>query len=478
MTLAMRPRSPVFLALACLLVMLPAGRARAAPGDLDATFGGDGKVVTNFGKGIDAPEDVAIQANGKIVAVGRASTRRGSVRFALARYRTNGSLDPTFGGDGLVIINFAGRSNAAFGVAIQSDGRIVAVGDVEVTARVHRFAVARFDRDGTLDPTFGGNGKVTTGFTGGDDGARDVAIQADGRIVVVGSTDLGEFALARYEIDGMLDLTFDGDGRVTTALTSTGLDSANGVAIDADQRIVVAGTGGNGSFALARYDSLGTLDATFDGDGKVRTNFTGGFDTADAVAIQDDGKIVVAGEAGFLGEWTGDFGLARYESDGTLDAMFDGDGKVITRFTRDDDSASDVAIQANGKIVAAGSAGYNGAAARFALARYRWNGSLDSSFGRDGRATTRFSKGFDFARGLAIQPDGKIVVAGSTFAEIDGIDAKFALARYLGGASLAAGVNSRYSSNGMHQPSSESPWTGGGAQEAGRHPPVWSGSSG
>jgi uncharacterized delta-60 repeat protein len=435
MTIAVRPRSAVLFALACLLVLvvLPVGRAHAAPGDLDATFGGDGRVITNVAKGIDAPEDVAIQANEKIVVVGRASTPRGSARFALARYRTNGSLDPTFGGDGLVFIEFAGRSSAAFGVAIQQDGKIVAVGDVQVSARVHRFAVARFDRDGALDTTFGGNGKVTTALTGGEDGARDVAIQADGRIVVVGSTDLGEFALARYEINGMLDPTFDGDGTATTALTSTGLDAANGVAIDADQRIVVAGSGGNGTFALARYDSLGALDATFDGDGKVRTNFTGGVDTADAVAIQADGKIVAAGEAGFLGEWTGDFGLARYETDGALDGTFDGDGKVITRFTRADDSASDVAIQANGKIVAAGSAGYNGAAARFGLARYRWDGSLDTSFGGNGMATTRFSKGFDFARGLAIQPDGKIVVAGSALGEIDGIDAKFALARYLGG---------------------------------------------
>jgi uncharacterized delta-60 repeat protein len=433
MTIAVRPRPPVFLALACLLVVLPMGRARAASGDLDTSFGGDGRVITNVSKGIDAPEDVAIQANGKIVAVGRASTPRGSVRFALARYRTNGSLDPTFGGDGLVFIDFAGRSNAAFGVAIQQDGKIVAVGDDQVTARVQTFAVARFDRDGSLDTTFGGNGKVTTGFTGGEDGARDVAIQADGRIVAVGTSDLGEFALARYDIDGKLDPTFDSDGRVTTALTATGFDAANGVAIDADQRIVVAGTGGNGSFALARYDSLGALDATFDGDGKLRTNFTGGVDTADAVAIQGDGKIVAAGEAGFLGEWTGDFALARYDSLGNLDATFDGDGKVITRFTHDDDSASDVAIQANGKIVAAGSAGYNGAIARFALARYRWNGSLDSSFRGNGKATTRFSKGFDFARGVAIQPDGKIVVAGSTFPEIDGIDAKFALARYLSG---------------------------------------------
>ena len=135
------------------------------PGNLDPTFGGDGKVLTDFTKGRDGARDVAIQANGKIVVVGRASTRRGFGRFALARYRANGHLDPAFGGDGVVTTNFAKREDAASAVAIQADGKIVAVGFADVTARVEVFAVARYDRDGTLDTTFGDKGKVTTGFT-------------------------------------------------------------------------------------------------------------------------------------------------------------------------------------------------------------------------------------------------------------------------------------------------------------------------
>ena len=165
------------------------GSGACRPGDLDPTFGGDGKVLTDFTKGRDGARDVAIQANGKIVVVGRASTRRGYGRFALARYRANGHLDPAFGGDGVVTTNFAKKEDAASAVAIQADGKIVAVGFADMTARVEVFAVARYDRDGTLDTTFGDNGKVTTGFTReGYDAASDVAIQADGKIVVVGTT--------------------------------------------------------------------------------------------------------------------------------------------------------------------------------------------------------------------------------------------------------------------------------------------------
>jgi uncharacterized delta-60 repeat protein len=423
--------TPVLLTVACALTSILASPARAASGDLDPTFGGDGKVITNFTKGNDGASDLAIQANGKMVAVGRASTRHSYGRFALARYRANGSLDTAFGRGGLVTTNFAKREDSAAAVALQVDGGIVVVGSVDATARIEKFAVARYRRDGTLDRTFGGNGKVTTDFAGGQAAARDVAIQVDGRIVVVGTTSPGGFALARYMPSGALDTSFDGDGRVTTDLTATGYDSANAVAIDASGKIVVAGTGGNGTFALARYNSDGMLDATFSGNGKTTTNFTKGFDTANDVAVQADGRIVAAGEAGFCCEWTGDFGLARYDTDGTLDPTFGGDGKVITRFTRNDDAAAGVAIQANGKIVAAGSAGFNGAISRFALARYGSNGRLDPTFSRNGRVTTAFSRGFDSARAVAIQADGKIVAAGSTYPDVDGSNGRFALARYL-----------------------------------------------
>jgi uncharacterized delta-60 repeat protein len=225
---------------------------------------------------------------------------------------------------------------------------------------------------GDLDQTFGGDGNVTTNFTSGNDGAGDLAIQPDGKIVAAGrasgTAGFGRFALARYKPNGALDTTFGGDGKVATNFT-VGSDWANGVLIQADGKIVAAGTANVGRFALARYNPNGTLDATFSGDGKVTTNLTSGVDIAAGVASQADGKIVAGGEAGFCCEWTGSF-LARYKTDGTLDTIFSGNGKVTTNFTAGFDSAQGVAIQADGKIVAAGGAFFGERDARFALARY------------------------------------------------------------------------------------------------------------
>ena len=245
--------------------------------------------------------------------------------------------------------------------------------------------MARLNSDGTLDASFGANGKVRTGFASGLYSATAVAIQADGKIVAVGgeyeSRSHSRFALARYNSDGTLDASFGGDGKVTTDF-SAGWDGAKGVAIQADGKIVVAGTAGRTKFALARYSSDGTLDRTFGVNGKVRTDFTSGFDSAYGVAIQADGRIVVVGQAGsYYQQRDTKFALARYNSDGTLDATFGSDGKVMTRFTSGYESATGVAIQADGKIVAAGTAGQN-FDNRFALARYSSDGTLDASLRR------------------------------------------------------------------------------------------------
>ena len=187
-----------------------------------------------------------------------------------------------------------------------------------------------------------------------------MAIQADGKIVVVGTAGRAKFALARYNSDGTLDASFGVNGKVMTDFTHGGR-LAYGVAIQADGRIVVVGQRGptatevRTKFALARYNSDGTLDATFGGDGKVMTGFTSGCDRANGVAIQADGKIVAVGTA--RADLRHKFALARYNSDGTLDATFGGDGKVMTDFTAGWDGASGVAIQADGRIVAAGAPG-------------------------------------------------------------------------------------------------------------------------
>jgi uncharacterized delta-60 repeat protein len=219
-----------------------------------------------------------------------------------------------------------------------------------------------------LDTTFGGDGKVTTDFTSGEDGAFAVAIQADGKIVAAGSSG-HVFGLARYNSDATLDPTFGAGGEVTTSLGPKG-SVALGVAIQADGKIVAAGSSGS-RFGLARYNTNGTLDTTFSGDGKLATRFKDG-SLANAVAIESDGRIVAAGESSLL-ILNGTFALARYDTDGTLDTTFSGDGKVTTNFDSRADFATAVAIQSDGRIVAAGEANYVSYNGKFALARYLGN---------------------------------------------------------------------------------------------------------
>jgi uncharacterized delta-60 repeat protein len=425
--LARFPRRPSLTLVGVVaLVLAMANPAAAPPGDLDTTFDGDGKVTTDFASNTDSADAVAIQGDGKIVTAGFAFVS-GTEDFALTRYNTDGSLDTTFDGDGKVTTDFGG-TDQAHGVAIQADGKIVAVGSTRLSGP-NDFALARYNSDGSLDTSFDGDGRVTGSFAIGV--ANAVVIQADGRIVAAGLAVVSgntDFALARYNTDGSLDTAFDGDGRVNTDFAGS-TDDAHGVAIQADGKIVATGytVSGTYEFALARYNTDGSLDTSFDGDGKVTTDFAGGVDQAfGGVAIQADGKIVAAGcLACFSG--TPDFALARYNTDGSLDTTFDGDGKVTTDFAAAPDIAYGVVIQANGKIVVAGEAVVSGIF-DFALARYNTDGSLDTTFSGDGKVTTDFTGSEDRARAVVIQANGRIVAAG--FARVSGTGADFALARY------------------------------------------------
>jgi uncharacterized delta-60 repeat protein len=407
--------------------------ASARPGALDASFSGDGKVRTNFTPYWDMAWGVALQADGRIVAAGEASDGH-RAKFALARYRHDGSRDPSFGGDGRVVTNFFGYDDIAFDVVVQSDQQIVAAGVTGFGV----FALARYNPDGSLDLSFGGDGKVTTDIAPGLDEGLGAALQPDGKIVVVGTAggQIGRrFALVRYNTDGSLDTTFGrGDGIVTTDMSSS-WDAADDVAIQPDGKIVVVGTAhsfaGDANFAVARYNANGSLDRSFSGDGKVQTNFIAGrhgYDYASAVALDPaSGRILAAGSAGDQKtQGGGKFALVRYNSDGSRDSSFSADGKVTTNFTRRLDWIGGLAIQADGKIVAGGAANDHSAEeSRFALARYNVSGALDLAFGRSGKVMTDFSSGRDFAAEVAIQADGKIVAAGRS-------GTKFGLARYRG----------------------------------------------
>jgi len=396
-------------------VALLASFALGAPAELDPIFSDDGKLRTNFTPGFDQALAVAIQPDGKIVAAGRAESSGGV--FAVARYTVDGTLDPTFSADGKTTANFRPGDDFAAAVVVLPDGDLVVAG--RTAGRNHKFALVRYDADGTPDTAFSGDGRLVTDFTTGDDHAWDVAVQADGKIVAGGiaaSGSDGQFAIARYNADGTLDPTFDGDGRVTTNLTAR-FDAITALAIQPDGKIVAAGAANDDRvFALARYNSDGTLDNTFDGDGKSVTNFTPGHDFAWDVALQPDGKIATSGRAAAR------FGLARYTADGTLDSTFGGDGRVTTNFTADLDISTGIGLQADGKIVAVGGANN----LKFAIARYNDDGSLDLSFGGDGKVTTNLTRGRDYAWDFSLQADGKIVAAGAA-------GARFGVVRYLGG---------------------------------------------
>jgi len=292
--------------------------------------------------------------------------------------------------------------------------------------------------DGTLDRTFGDGGVVITDFGGTSDQPEAMALQPDGKMVVAGAaSSVGKvtIALARYNPDGSLDPTFGVGGRVITDLADTPYEAACAVVIQRDGKIIIAGDGTRASvtdwdradFVLVRYETNGSLDTGFGTGGVVFTDFGSTFDIAFAIALQDDGKIVVAGAAQRNGPR--DIALARYQPDGSLDPSFDGDGRVLTAVTPDYDAAFDIAIQRNGRIVVAGGAGDRGedTTGDFALVGYASDGTLDPTFGVDGVVMTDLFGYYEVITGMTLTPDDKIVVVGLML-DADGTSA--ALARY------------------------------------------------
>ncbi|HYE14111.1 MAG TPA: carboxypeptidase regulatory-like domain-containing protein, partial [Pyrinomonadaceae bacterium] len=377
----------------------------------EPAFDEDGRATTDFG-GAGQGAAVALQTDGRIVVGGNA-VRNGNRDFALSRYNEDGSPDSTFGTSGRVLTDFFAGHDLLHAVAVQADGRIVAAGQAFNTADKD-FAVARYNADGSLDLSFGSNGLVNTDFSSSEDAANAVAIQADGKIVLAGSAG-NDFALARYNADGTPDTSFDGDGLLTLDFDS-GADVARALVIQPDGRIVAAGTAADSAgkdFAVARFNEDGTPDASFDSDGKAVVDFTSAGDEAFGLALQSDGRLVLAGMTYSAATGNKDFALARLNSDGSLDLSFSTDGLATTDFEPDADAAYGVAVQKDGRIVAAGFSRLGNSNYDFAAARYLPNGQLDTSFDADGKQTVPFA-GDDRAYSVAVQKNGRIVAAGAT----------------------------------------------------------------
>jgi uncharacterized delta-60 repeat protein len=420
----------------------PPAIARATDGDLDPTFGTGGKVVTNFNLPASAAGGVASQSDGKIVAAGFTYDDLGNVDFGAARYLPDGALDSTFDSDGRVTTDFFGFTDVANAVAVQTDGKIVLAGTASQNL-TNDFALLRYNPDGSLDSSFDGDGKLTTDFSGGGDSAYGVAIQPDGKILAVGVSNglqSSDAAIVRYNSDGSLDATFGVGGKILEDLAGRG-EAAFGVVLQTDGKIIVVGSAERANSAasdglILRYDSNGVLDPTFGSNGVVLT----GVLVSRAVALAPDGRIVVAGGASDPAGPGALFAVARFLKNGALDTSFDGDGWKTTDLPGFDESATAVAVQPDGRILAAGSSANPDFSLDFALLRYDVDGADDATFGTLGRVVTDFFGKSDGVRGMVLQADGRVVLAGS--AMVTGFQPDFALARYLnsvGGAACAHG---------------------------------------
>jgi uncharacterized delta-60 repeat protein len=423
--------------------------ALAADGDLDLTFGIGGKVVTDFNNSTDWMSRIAVQPDGKIVAIGESSAPSDFPKFALARYNPDGSLDATFGNGGKVITVIAEVREYAHGLVLLPDGKIMISGSIDQpTQSDTSFALLRYNSDGSLDTTFGQGGLVKTNINNNDDRAYALARQSDGKIVAAGKRGIqfnpteqrkGNVAVVRYNPDGSLDATF-GNGGIVVNDFGQGLESyAIDVTIQPDGRIIIAGESAY-AFLVARYNSNGTLDTTFGNGGFREINFGDlSWDHGRDVLLQDDGKIIVVGTAEIDTPYNS-FAVARFNPDGSLDQSFGNGGKVVMLNEGDLDAG---ALQSDGKLIALGSDATfsangaldttfgGGGTSSLQLLRFNTDGSLDSTFGSGGTVTTTFGGSVAEGKDLAIQVDGKILAGGITSSDPYFNHSDFALARYL-----------------------------------------------
>ncbi|HYK45214.1 MAG TPA: T9SS type A sorting domain-containing protein [Parafilimonas sp.] len=409
------------------------------PGTLDSTFGDDGKVTTAIHDGASALS-VAIQGDGKIVLGGDSYESPFIYYFALTRYQTNGSLDSSFGVNGIVSTDLQPEEEQGVSVAIQTDGKIVLAGTSFSFEK--DFEVIRYYADGQLDTSFGNKGYVTTTFES-ENNLEAMLIQPDGKILATGYAFNNvnyDIVLARYNTDGTPDQSFGDNGKIITDFGA--FEKAMSLGVQADGKIIVAGFYGlsfddltrDHDFLLVRYKPNGEIDTSFGSNGKVLADL-GADDFAYGLAMQADGKIIAAGKSGRHN--FADFALARYNDDGSPDLSFGVHGNVLTDFDATNDAVRSIKFQGDGKIVAAGFADYKYDHPRhrnFAIARYDPDGKIDSGFGTHGMVMTDFGSTANDAYSLAIQSDGKIVAAGVS----DG--GLFAVARYNNDGVLAVSI--------------------------------------
>ena len=409
----------------------------AQAGNLDPTFNKQGFVTISVGTSSSA-SGLAVQPDGKIVAVGNSSNGTNN-DIVLLRYKPNGKPDLSFGSGGKVITDLGGNESA-YSTTVLANGKILVAGGKEAD-----FLLLRYNKNGSLDSSFGTNGITVTDFDNEEETAFSMALQADGKIVLGGSSEYdNRFVMARYKANGAPDLSFGINGKAVLHFHTFYYVNCHAVAVQNDGKIVAAGMGPKKSdFLVVRLNSNGSLDSSFGKSGKAVTDIST-FDRGNGMAIFPNGDIIVAGSSANPPDYTY-FSLMKYSTNGQVDKSFGNKGNIQTYFFDDynwayDQAAFAVLIQADGKIMAAGTEYGN---FHFAIARYQSNGKLDTSFGNNGKVITYEGES---VAALAQQQDGKIIAAGS--ASNGGI----IIARYIADDTLSSklkdGLALRSSENG------------------------------
>jgi len=413
----------------CLIVLalfVTASPGDTTDGELDPSWVGTGLNWIGASDQIFIGFGIAIQCDKRVLVSGLVNGGGEQGDFGIVRFNPDGGSDLTFGGNSVFAFNPATYGAVARDIAVQPDQKIVAVGGVVPFMGGWDVIVLRLLSDGSFDTSFSGDGFVTYDF-GEPSHGYALALQNDGKVVVVGNTG-SSIAVARFTTAGSFDTTFSGDGMATfTAPSATEMEGWD-VALQPDGKIVIVGTaviGAGEKFAVLRLNASGSVDTAFHADGWSTFDF-GADSVGHAVVIQPDGRIVVAGST----DTSSAIAVARLDANGNLDTSFSDDGKATFDFIWGYDEGWDVALQGDGKIIVAGSATIDGDHL-FALVRFQTNGETDSTFGGHGYVTARYARDA-FGYALALQPnDFRILVAGKT-AGSSSSEVYMAVSRHIG----------------------------------------------
>ena len=400
-----------------LVIVFSALVSYAQSGVLDTSFGNNGIVTTVIDGSYNLAHTSVVQADGKILIAGEAG-EPSPMKVAIARYNTDGTLDNSFGNSGTLLVQVGPARSYARNIALQDDGKIV-IGAYTYDDVAADFAVVRLLADGTLDTSFGNDG-ITIADGGSHDIVDAMVLLNDGKILLAGN-NYTDFLAARFSTDGSLDMSFGVNGWAAIGFDSSD-SQVKDVALQNDGKILLSGysynysTGVN-SMATARINADGTLDQTFGTGGKININSGNDEDYAVAIAVQPDGKIVMGGYT-YVGNnpLRYDFVAVRLNPDATYDSTYANNGIAITRVLENSQNyAEQMVLQPDGKIILAG---YAAVTDNFNLAMVRLDtaGNVDTTFGVDGKVSTDINTRPDFGKAITLQPDTKIILTGYSYA--------------------------------------------------------------